>query len=462
MSRKKNDESGLESSFDEAFEARLELAQRKYPDNVWTGGEGAARCICLPMPALAPRVLLRQEGWPMGRFCLLDGAQESGKSAFGYEVIRWHRRMRGKGKIIEIEDKQSPDLCLSINEYDGKATSSHFCDTMDEWQDALTYWIKDFITIMDGDPKAPKKSPGLGRFFPVCFMLDSIMAAVTEEAMEQVLKDGHATRTHPIHARNLSEYMKSFTKWLAEYPFTVIGVNHLKPTQDRRGFSVRHMPGGKSPGYHASLDIEMRRLSTDAVKRAGKNGQPYEYIPLLMKIQKNSTAPKGEVEVNMVYYLDLENRTESGECLQRTYFDWDSASIKCIFDAIGNGDAETARRLRDLTDLQMVNNQTKVVSSSVLGISEDDPLSFHEAGKVLETKIQQDGEFRDNLYPLLGIGRRYLFQVGRDYREQQQDAREQSIRTQSLREIAVRRAETHRPVTNFDSDNSGDLPLDIG
>lgn len=434
MARKKTAESAP-PDLDSALHEAVEWAQRKFPKGIVTGGEEEARCMCLPVPALAPRVLVKQEGFPMGRFYLLDGAQESCKSAFGYEMIRWTRLLHGKGKIIEVEDKRSPTLCLSINKYDHKAFTVQYCDTMQDWNSALTYWIHEFIDIMDGvkGSKTKRNRPGIGRIAPVTFMVDSIMSAVGDDTMEEIKDEGHGKRRFASDTALLSEFMKVFTKWIPEYPFIVVGVNHLKPTQDARGFQVRHMPGGKAPGYHAALDIEMTRLQRDARQLAGG----HEYIPLRLKTQKNSTAPKSEIEVDFRWYTDFDHPTESGECLQISEFDWDSASIQCIFDAMGKGGTDIAKRLRDVTGLRSVGkSEGKRVASDVLEITEDDPLNYAEAGRKLEEKIQADKSFRDLLYPLLGIQRRYLLKPGIDYREQIDEAcgvaREEQIRREKI------------------------------
>jgi len=434
MARKKSSDT-TPVDLDSALGEALDFAQRKFPDGVFTGDADEARCLCLPVPALAPRVLVRQEGFPVGRFYLLDGKKESCKSAFGYELIRWVRLLSGKGKIIEVEDKRSPTLCLSINKYDYKAFSTHYCDTMQDWNAALTYWIHEFIDIMDGvkGSKTKRNRPGIGRIAPVCFMIDSIMAAVGDDTMEEITEEGHGKRRFASDTALLSEFLKVFTKWITKYPFIVAGVNHLKPTQDSRGFQVRHMPGGKAPEYHAALDIEMTRSMPDAKKLV----RGREYIPLKMKVQKNSTAPKGEVQVNFWWYTDFEHPTESGEALQISWFDWDAASIQCIFDAMGAGGTDMAKRLREVTGLRYVGEASKcVVSSDVLEISDSDPLSFTEAGRKLEDKIQSDKTFRDALYPLLGIQRRHLLKHGADYRDQIEDARkivqEEQIRREKI------------------------------
>src|SRR5262249_25772027 len=145
------------------------------------------------------------------------------------------------------------------------------------------------------------------------------------------------------------------------------------------------------------------RMSDKAIKRARD-----EYIPLRMALYKNSTAPERQIDVDFIWYLDTDHPTESGECIQRTYFDWDSASIKCIFDAIANEGEEVSRKIRELTELRIVGNESKkLVASGPLEITPADPINYHEAGKKLEAKLQSDKEFRDSLYGLLGVRRRH-------------------------------------------------------
>jgi RecA/RadA recombinase len=424
------------NDLDSALSEALEFAQHKYPDGVFTGAEDEARCLCLPVPALAPRVMVRQEGFPLGRFFLINGKKESCKSAFAYEVIRWVSLLGGKGKIIEAEDKRSPTLCQSIMRYNTRAYSSHYSDTMESWNEALTYWIHEFIDIMDGvkGSKTKRNRPGVGRIAPVCFLVDSITAAVSEATMENIEDEGHSSKHFAGEAGLLSDFLKAFTKWIPQYPFMVLGVNHLKPKADHRGFEIRNMPGGKAPEYHAALDIELKRMNADAKRLVGGR----EYIPLRMKVHKNSTAPKGEIAVDFWWYTDFEHPTETGECLQISWFDWDAASIQCILDAMGTSGTDIAKRLKTLTGIRHVGEVSQGrIASDTLEITADDPLNYTEAGQKLEEKIQADKGFRDELYPLLGVQRRYLFQKGIDYRDQIKAARETVLASQIRREKII-------------------------
>jgi hypothetical protein len=404
-------------SLDEAFESSLEQVYKVNGQDVATGGSEQLMCISLPMPALAPRFLFQQDGLPLERFILLDGRQESGKSALGYEMIRWNRLCGGKGKIIEVEEKQSPELCLSINRYDHKAYSTAYCETMQDWHKSLTFWIQHFAKLLGGDPSAPKSRPGVGKIAPVLFLVDSIMAAVGESTMDEIEKVGHGQRRFASDTGLLSEYMKAFTKWLRSYPFTVVGINHLKPTQDSRGFQVRNMPGGKAPGYHASIDIEVLK------KGEGQRARD-RFMDLTLRLQKNSVGSKGEINVEMTWFIDYDNPLDDGQCLQHTRFEWEAASIGLLLDCVDKLGADRSKRLQELVGIRQVGPKAaKKVACDALGITEEDALSWREAGTVLEDKLKSDKEFRDRLYPVLGILRRRLFVPGVCYDKQLAAAR---------------------------------------
>jgi RecA/RadA recombinase len=447
---KKKKEPTSNYDLDEAFEAATEQARELFPSRIYTGSEESMRAICLPMPALAPRVLFQQEGYPLGRFILLSGPKESCKSACGYEFLRWHRLQKGRGIIIEVEDKRSPELCQSIMNYDPKAIQIHRCTTMEEWNSALTHWLDTVKMLMDGDPNAPKARPGRGRMAPFGFMVDSIMSAVTEGVMHDIEKEGHTGKRYALEAGQLSDYMKAFTKWLSDYPFSVIGINHVKPGQDRYGNPVHNMPGGKAPGYHASLHVEMTRVGKQWRMADGTEG-----LHLKMDVLKNSSAPHANIEVDMVWKMDVDNITASGECLQRTYFDWETASIEILNKWLEDSGRDIKRKLSDLVDLHC-NKTTQKVWSTQLGISDDSPVSYREGGLILEEKIQSDKSFRDNLYPLLGIRRRPLYRPGPDYREQMQEARQAALDAQKDREAIVLSSVVNSPAVEISPEDLTD------
>jgi hypothetical protein len=62
------------------------------------------------------------------------------------------------------------------------------------------------------------------------------------------------------------------------------------------------------------------------------------------------------------------------------------------------------------------------VWSSVLGMSAHSKISYREFGQLLQEKLAQDEGFRNALSAECGIRRRYLFQPGLDFRQQEETA----------------------------------------
>lgn len=403
--------------------------------------ETIAQLICLPMPALAPRFLLQGEGWPLGRFTFLSGFQESCKSAFLSEVGTWHRGSGGNYVIIEAEDKDGSDLRDSFFDYDRKAWTYTRAETQEKWHQAFFFWVERLRKIMDGfvqevdelDKKTGKptgkkkkeKVPGLGRIAPVALGVDAISAVVIESVMEGMLEEGSPSLSHPVHAKFLSDFLKVGPKKLYGYPMSFLAVSHQKEKQQPKHLS--HLPpsrvtsGGFAPKFHTSQEIEMRRLKPGQMMRKhDKYGEIYS-IDLEMRIHKNSLGAHQSIRVEMAWYFDPENPNPlTGEKRQKSYFDWHSSSIELLLHCSQSGEAgkgflaPRAKALRELVGLQK-DGENRQVWSKPLGIGDKSRLSYFEAGRVLEAKIQADPEFRHQLYEIMGIRRRRMFQPGIDY-----------------------------------------------
>src|SRR6185436_7718563 len=86
-----------------------------------TGPEADASIIGLWLPALALRYMYQSNVKPLGRSEIITGLPHSCKSAYLYEQFAWHRTANGGGWLCETENKDSPELRLSLTSYDAKA-----------------------------------------------------------------------------------------------------------------------------------------------------------------------------------------------------------------------------------------------------------------------------------------------------------------------------------------------------
>lgn len=398
------------SHYDDLFEKMTDDAKKHFPgERIMTGGEAAQRVVCLRVPALSVRCLLQQEGWPLERFAQIVGPEASFKSSLGYEIIYWHRMAMGNGVIIQVEPKPAPELLLAFLRWDDKAVRMHDAhDSLEQWFRALCYWVQACRQAMDGT----KDVEGRGRKFPVCFMVDSL-TAVLDQTLRDKFEDGQDPSRHfSTQAAYLSDFMKYMPGKLVGYPFSWLGINHLKekPSQNQlQPRPERNVPGGKAPKYHETFEIELKKLSR--LKRADEVG--YE---VRMTMVKNSLAPEQSIEVDRVSWIDLDDRDPvTGHCRSKVMFDWHRASIDVLDQVQKNAGARVKRALHDLLGLKVSEGR---VSCDALGIPDSKKVDMRRAGEMLEEKLQADGAFRDELYPLLGVRRRKIFQPGVEYKDQ--------------------------------------------
>jgi hypothetical protein len=411
-----------DSAYDEVFRQAVEVAKEKYPGCVYSGNAEAMRVVCLPVPAFSVRYLLQQEGWPLGRFCRIVGEQESCKSSIGFEIMRWHGRIPGGGGIlIPTEPKDSPELFRSIVGYDHPRMWWHDkCKTVEEWNAAASDWIKNLKKAMDGTAG----DPGPGRKAPVCEMVDSLTANLTEAEYKVLFDEGASDRHYAGCAMLLKDFVMYITQEIDDYPFTFLGVNHMKLATEKVGMftkTIRNIGGGKTMPFFETMQLQMRRKSAPTPGKEIYRAQEDECgIELEIGIYKNSLAPHAVIDVDMLWFTDYDDRDPAGHFRQKTYFDWQTSSIEILADLL-KGEGKRARRLREVIDLT-VDKDTRKVWSPTLGIQQRAKVKFREAGAILEEKLAASQEFRDALYAETGIRRRYLFKAHMDYRDQIEEA----------------------------------------
>lgn len=389
--------------------------------------ESLGRTICLKMPALAPRFFFGIEGLVLGRMYLVAGPQESCKSALLSEIGRWHAMSGGFYSVVETEQKDASGLRDSFFNYNRKQWKQSRAFTQDEWNNVFFKQSNAFRTMMDGGSVKDKdnktvKVKGTGRIAPIMWGVDSISAVTIAKFSEKTQEEGAPQQNHPLHAKMLSDFLKEAPKLLCDFPMTMFMVSHEKYSANPAAphIQVRNTSGGAAPKYQVTTDISMRRLDKHQYKRTHpKYGEVYA-IPLGMSIFKNSMGSHHKLEVEMCWYFDPDDVDPiHGQKRQKSYFDWETASIELIKLAQATGEsgigfyANHTKALRELIDLDVSDN---MVTSDALDIKSAVPI--REAGFILEEKLQSDQTFATDLYSLLEIRRQFMFKPGVDLRTQ--------------------------------------------
>lgn len=426
MVKKRTDEVWDIGRADSLMDAMFNEAKKLFGDDrFYTGSESEQLVVGLPLPALCLRYLFQSTVFPLSRMTMITGQQGSCKSAFLYEIFRWHRLFGGRNILLECETKDSPELRASILGYDKKAVGVKPCHSLEEWQTALTRLITLNQELMTGT----KANPGPGRIIPVCIGIDSLMAKASEENIEKVMKEGFASRGHPVEALKISQFMRVWPQKLFGWPFTVVGTNHLKPSTDAMGRPSRQIPGGMSLKFQETYEIEMAFI--EDIKRADHDG-----ITVQLMARKNSLGPsRKKIKASMVWWNDFVE-PDSPEALeleesdfispssvgptsiQRTMWNWHSATIDMLLE-IQSKDPGRWKKIDPYLDLHAERSKGNMIWSNALGISIVDKVTFREAGEILETKK----DILTHLHALLGIRERYEFEPGKDFKNQIAEAK---------------------------------------
>ena len=247
-----------DAALDGLFQSlRNEASRSLGRSDISIGLESEALLVGLPLPALCLRYLFQSTVFPLSRIIQITGQEGSCKSAFQFELMRWHHVYGGGSVFIENELKDSPELRWSMLQWNPVWLARHeFIQTyyLEEWQDALTKFV-------DVAKQQQDAEHGPGRTIPIMFSVDSLTATAPRELAKKIEEEGHATRSFALAANLISGYMRTMPGRIERYPFTVCGTNHLKPSTDFMGRPTSTVPGGKSIKFMETYEIEMERIA---------------------------------------------------------------------------------------------------------------------------------------------------------------------------------------------------------
>lgn len=382
----------------------VESARDQFGDDVFDDEEAKKRIIVLELPALSLKYLFQSSGMALGRMTMIAGQEGACKSAFLYEIFRWHRKYgNGKCYLFENESKDSPSLRLGILEYDEKACVVKTCRSLEDWQEGLTRYIDYIQSIMDGKGKT-----SIGRSAAICFGIDSLTGTASRDSQDSIRKHGFATREHPVEALLISKYMRTIPQKIASWPMSICGTNHLKPSVDMMGRPIDNIVGGMSLKFQETYGIKMQRVADiDKVSEGG--------VTVNITMIKNSLGQsRKKITADLKWYWEEDE--ETGESKQIIYWDWYGASIAKLLEYPQRG--EIGSKIMQVVDLNPVQSRGKYVWSNALGISKNSPATYEEAGKELEKLISSKDETKKILYPALGISEYKVFKPGTDIRDQ--------------------------------------------
>ena len=363
-------------------------------DDTFIGKESQRVMIGLPLKAFSLRYLFQNTCFPLSRMTELYVAPESCKSAMLYEMFRWHVSAGGGYLLNLAEPRDSPDLRSSIIGHEADTIfPTVTCNSVEDWQQSITEWLKKSRTTFSESGSCP---------FPAAIGVDSITGVTTRSDITDIWEKGHASIGYAKSANIINTYCKFVFSELRVWPYSFIGVNHMKVSKDARGFLERKIPGGQALDFYATFKIRMHKKGD--IDRLDESGRLIE-----LTMEKNSLGTAGErrsIDVPMKW-----NFAENG--VQATWWDWNEASLALINELTG----VRKNRILEVTGIRNLSKSTRTGDSPKLGLVK---ASWSELGAAIE----ENEEMVKELNVIHGIRERKPFEAGVPYSVQMADAKD--------------------------------------
>lgn len=363
--------------------------------------------IGLPLPAFCLEYLFDNITLPLEKVIGIRGLPKTKKSGLAFEMYRWVRLFcGGVGSLLEHESKFHPSWAASIIGYDEVKSLGYIeCGSIDQWQTHL----QTITEMMKKRMVGTKTEPGLGTGFPFMAIVDSIMGKSTQETQDKVASRGSLTRNFPAEALNIKNFMQAFPQKMVGWPFSLVFVNHLKPSTNDQGITVDNMPGGYGPQFQLAFDIKVRRMKD--IHLAKVDG-----TTLMLELMYSSYGQdRRKFPVDCVWQTDRIHDPISGAPYrQRTVWNWHKATVDLMLTTLA--DDSRGKEAKAVIGLQPAKGKTCYAPK--LGVPKTAPVKYQEMGQ----RIKASRETMDAWREIFGIKQCKVFRPAVDYTQQKKAA----------------------------------------
>lgn len=344
-------------------------------------------CVGIPTPSLPIEYVMANDILPFA-LIMLAGSWGSCKSSLLFEFFRWVYELNGLPFHVDAEHKFDGDFaCRIMRAPKGvQPFVSNRCNSTEEWQTMFTHYISEVKRMLIGT----KEEPGPGATIPIALGLDSLAASLSEEIQDKVMEEGFANRAHPIDALKNKNYLNAIIPKLANYPFMLLVVNHLKLKKDDRGIEHAYTLGGGNVNFRESIELHM------SVWRSKFKNSQFEGIGVKIACAKNSFGPTHRaIRTRFLWWHETDEQT--GELVQQVTWDWDWAIVNLLHEAEGIYKnrlkaAELEVKVKSPTaDVECLANMR------ALGMGKEEYLTWQEVGRMIHENAEVSGRIREAL-----------------------------------------------------------------
>jgi hypothetical protein len=341
----------------------------------------------LLLPALSAEYLFGRTIFPLARLCALKGLEMSGKTAFAYELARWHCLHGGGAFIAENENKDSAAmregiLCHNRDWLEKRIrVRSTYC--IEEWQEYTTSMFRRSVAQMEIDRVQ----------FPILGMVDSLAGTGSRRQIEDVLAEGIGKIGYGDARAGgvLSGWTGATPAIIRNMPLTLAITNHLRISgSDQSG----------RPQYKAPFEGKLRYFFTfifEFVRQQIIERRNYGGLRVDIRNVKNSAAVAGKrLFVDFLWWWDSEG-------VQQFAWDWDTATVEFLLSLENaNGKKTLFNDVMDVVDINVKSKTQRLAWSKKLGVTKESPASFRLLGAIIESREDILTELRKLLHITVG------------------------------------------------------------
>lgn len=362
--------------------------------------------VCLKLPSLSARFLFQQEGFPLGKIIHLVGEEASFKTTFSAEIVRWHTTHGGLGVSLHTEGRPNKEILDGVLGSFREKHTLEVCDSLEEWESYLI----EFAKYLEGDEDER---------LPFCVVVDSILGSAASSSISDVEKSGFASNRFATEARLIADFLRVFTRKVVRLPMTVCIINHrkLRPSGLPYAPPIKTSLGGNEIRYYASFELELRKsLESDSI------GDTATYEVTMTTCKNTYGRPDITLKVPVIF---KGNPPE-------VKFDWHTATAKMLQSFSNVKPTPTRAVLNKIQEVCRVEVRRAGpygdrFYSEQLGIKSENALTGEEFGIALE----ENPQILQELYPLLGVARRYIYDEKLSWEENLSAANEFELKTDS-------------------------------
>jgi hypothetical protein len=349
--------------------------------------------------------------WPLGRWTQSGGEQETHKSTFIFQLIKWYLEAGGLCHHIDTENKTSTSLMQAVigHEYFEKGNPMskrmifHNATTVEAWQSQVSQ-VFEYL-------EQQEEAYDVARFnmMPLLVTIDSLMGSGSKENQVKMAEQGGEGV-----GRGYSDAPIKISNWLRDAADKLLGrsVTIHASHHEKKDISNPHADpnraGGHAPGFYASLDVRFVKgaagakhipsaYGTSSKVDEGRDGLKGRVVNLRMRKSSMGDTVKPYMTVPFLWYFDT--NPETGKKQQHAFWDWGSATAmvlehnaKRIGEELGydiNG-CNTSKQKCGITDKYM---RGRAFWSKKLGLgSADNPASAKAFGEAINANRKLSDE----------------------------------------------------------------------